>query len=158
MGNGGPFSGDKARRGRDADQLPPSDWLIDYDWVRLCLRIAATNVPIVHPPGDIWAWRAMVMMMPSGDNSWPVHQNSLSVLPAEISRASRRNGRRSENFAYQHLKYLKGSLKCRKILRHGTYGFSFHSKEGVLRIFIALKIHHLGRVWTRKLWVQWQAH
>jgi hypothetical protein len=31
-------------------------------------------------------------------------------------------------------------------------------EEGVLRIFIALKIHLFGRVRTRKIWVQWQAH
>jgi hypothetical protein len=30
-------------------------------------------------------------------------------------------------------------LTCRKILRHGTSGFTSHSKEGVLRNFIALK-------------------
>jgi hypothetical protein len=40
---------------------------------------------------------------------------------------------------YQYLKYLKGSTICRKILRHGTSGFTSHPKEGVLRIFIALK-------------------
>jgi hypothetical protein len=28
---------------------------------------------------------------------------------------------------------------CRKILRHGNFSFSFHPKEDVLRIFIALK-------------------
>jgi hypothetical protein len=28
-------------------------FLTDYDGVRLCLRTAATNVPIVHPPGDM---------------------------------------------------------------------------------------------------------
>jgi hypothetical protein len=53
------------------------------------------------------------------------------------------NGRRSENFAYQYLKYLKGSLTCRKILRHvSVYKisvFTSHPKKGVLRIFIALK-------------------
>jgi hypothetical protein len=32
-------------------------WLIDYGGVRLCLRTAATNGPIVHPPGDMWVWR-----------------------------------------------------------------------------------------------------
>jgi hypothetical protein len=53
--------------------------------------------------------------------------------------ASRRNGRRSENFAYQYLKYVKGSLTCRKILLHRTSGFTSRPKEGVLRIFIALK-------------------
>jgi hypothetical protein len=87
--------------------------VIDYDGVTLCLRTAATNGPIVHPPGDMWAWIAMMMMMmmmPAGDNSFPVHQSSLTVLRAETSGASRRNGRKSENFAYQYLKYLKGSF------------------------------------------------
>jgi hypothetical protein len=46
------------------------------------------------------------------------------------------------NFAYeiQYLfLYLLGSLTCRKILRHGTDGFTSSPKEGVLRIFIGLK-------------------
>jgi hypothetical protein len=42
-------------------------------------------------------------------------------------------------FPYQYLKYLTGSLTCRKILRLGTPGFASHPKEGVLRNFIALK-------------------
>jgi hypothetical protein len=136
------------------------DWLTDYDGVRLCLRTATTNGPTVHSPGDR-ARRATVMMMmmiPAGDNSWLVHHSSLAVLPAETSGENRRNGRRSENFTYQHLKYLKGSLTCRKILRHGTSGFTSHPKEGLLRICIALKIHFLGRVWICDPWVQWQAH
>jgi hypothetical protein len=58
--------------------------------------------------------------------------------------ASRRNGR-SENFAYQYLKYVKG-LTCCKLLRNGISGFTSPPKKGVLRIFIALKIHRLGRV------------
>jgi hypothetical protein len=114
-----------------------------------------------HPQSDIWAWRTMVMMMmmmPAGDNSWLVHQSYLAVLPAETSGASRRNGWRSENFAYQYLKYLKGSLTCRKIYDMLSSGFTSHQKEGVLRICIALKIHRLCQVWTRNPWVQWQAH
>jgi hypothetical protein len=82
----------------------------------------------------------MMMMMPPGDNSSLVHQNSVASLSAETSGESRRNGRRSDNFAYQYLKYHKVSLTCRKILRHGTSGFTSYPKEGVLRIFIALKI------------------
>jgi hypothetical protein len=38
-------------------------YFIDYDHVntiRLCLWTAATNGPIVHPPGDIWAWRTIL--------------------------------------------------------------------------------------------------
>jgi hypothetical protein len=72
-------------------------------------------------------------------NSWLVHQSSLAVLPAETSGASTRNGRRSDTFAYQYLQCLNRPLTCRKILRHGTSGFTSHPKEGVLRIFIALK-------------------
>jgi hypothetical protein len=34
---------------------------------------------------------------------------------------------------------FKRSLTCRKILQHGTFGFTSHPKEGVLRIFIAFK-------------------
>jgi hypothetical protein len=33
----------------------------------------------------------------------------------------------------------KGSFTCRKILRHGADGFTSPPREGVLRIFIALK-------------------
>jgi hypothetical protein len=111
--------------------------LIVMEWD--CLRPAATSGPIVYPPGDVWAWRAMVAMMPTVGNSWLVHQSSLAVLPSETSETSRRNWWRSENFASQYLKYLKGSLTRCKILRHGTSGFTSHQKEGVLRIFIALK-------------------
>jgi hypothetical protein len=66
-----------------------------------------------------------------GDNALLVHQSSLAVLPAETSGAGRRNGRRSENFAYQYLKYLKGSVTCRKILRHGTFPLYFPSERKV---------------------------
>jgi hypothetical protein len=78
------------------------------------------------------------MVMVAGVNSWLIHQNSLAVLPAETSGTNRENGRRSENFAYDYLKYLKGFFTCRKILRHGTSGFTSHPKEDVLWIFIAL--------------------
>jgi hypothetical protein len=74
---------------------PLTEWLTDYDGVRLCLRTAAT---IVHPPGDMWTWRAMVVIMPTGDNSWLVHQSSLAVLPADTSGVSMRNGRREWEF------------------------------------------------------------
>jgi hypothetical protein len=145
------------------EKLATSCWfrrsLFDYDGVRLCLRTAATSGFIVHPPGDIWARRAMVVMIPAGDTSWLVHQSFLAVLPAETSATSRTNVRRSENFAYLYLKYLTGSLTCRKILRHGTFPLYFPSERKVCcRFASTLKIHRLGRVWTRDNWVQWQAH
>jgi hypothetical protein len=110
-------------------------WVMDWLWWGETMSQDCGH----HPLGDKWAWRALVMMMPAGDNFWLVHQGSLAVLPAETSGASRRNGRRSENFAYQYLKYRKGSLTCRKILWHGTSGFTSHLKEDVLQIFITLK-------------------
>jgi hypothetical protein len=48
-------------------------------------------------------------------------------------------GKGNENLFYLSLWYIKGSLTCHKILRHGISDFTFHLKEGVLRIFIALK-------------------
>jgi hypothetical protein len=45
MGTKGPFSGGH-------------DWFIHYDGARLCLWTAATNGPIVHPAGDVWAWES----------------------------------------------------------------------------------------------------
>jgi hypothetical protein len=86
------------------------------------------------------------MEMPAGDNSLLFHQSSLVVLPAETSGASRGYGRRSENFTYQYLQYLKGYLTRSYILRHGTSGFTSDTKKVVLRILLPLKIHRLGRV------------
>jgi hypothetical protein len=48
------------------------------------------------------------------------------------------------NFPYQYISYLKGSLTCHKILRHGADGFTSPPKEVVLRIVIALKIPSLS--------------
>jgi hypothetical protein len=92
---------------------------------------------IVHTSGEC-EWRAMVMM-PVGDNSWLVYQSSLVVLQAETSGASRRNGRKNEKFAYSVSLIRQLIFTCRKILRHGISGCISHPKEGVLRIFIALK-------------------
>jgi hypothetical protein len=76
-----------------------SDWLIDYDGVRLASQNRGHHWPIVDPR-DECERRAVLIMIPAGDNSWLVYQNSLAVLPAETSGASSRNGRRNENFAY----------------------------------------------------------
>jgi hypothetical protein len=47
------------------------------------------------------------MMILAGHNTSLVHQRSLAVLSAETSGVSRKNGRRSETFAYQYPKYLR---------------------------------------------------
>jgi hypothetical protein len=113
------------------------DWLIDWLWWGETMSQNRGHQR-AYCSSSRW-YVSMVVMMPAGDNSWLVHQSSLAVLPAETSGESRRNGRRSENFAYQYQIYLKRSLACRTILRHGTSDFTFHPKEGVLRSFIALK-------------------
>jgi hypothetical protein len=97
------------------------DWLIDCDGVRLTSQNRGHHWPTVHPPGKC-EWRAVVMMLPAGDNSWLVLQSSLALLPAETSGASKRNGRRNQNVAYSISSIHRS-----------------HTKEGVLRIFIALK-------------------
>jgi hypothetical protein len=43
--------------------------LTDYDGVRLSQNCRTQNAPTVHPPGDMLTWKAMVMIMPAGDNS-----------------------------------------------------------------------------------------
>jgi hypothetical protein len=48
-------------------------------------------------------------------------------------------GEGNENSVYPSPWDFKRSLTFRKMLRHGTSGFTSHPKEGVLRIFIALK-------------------
>jgi hypothetical protein len=70
-------------------------------------------------------------------------------------------GEGNENLVCPSLWDLKRSFTCRKILRHGTSGFTSHPKEGVLRILIALKNPSPlpgSQARTRNLWVQWQAH
>jgi hypothetical protein len=48
---------------------------------------------------------------------------------------------------------LLGSFTCRNA-RHGTDGFTFPPKEGVLRIFSPEKSYGFGQVWTRELGYQ----
>jgi hypothetical protein len=60
-------------------------------------------------------------------------------VSGEVSGASRRMGEGNENLVYSSPWDFKGSLTCHKVLRHGIFGFTFHPKEVVLRIFIALK-------------------
>jgi hypothetical protein len=48
-------------------------------------------------------------------------------------------GEGNENLVYPFPWDFKRSFTCRKILRYGTSGFISHPKEGVPRIFIALK-------------------
>jgi hypothetical protein len=124
---------------RQVPDTPPTQ-RIDWLWWGETMSQNCGHQPVYCSSSASYAsMESHGMMMLAGDNAWLVYQSSMAVIPAETSGASRRNGRRSGNFSYQYLKYLKGSLICRKILRHGTSGFISHPKEGVLRICIALK-------------------
>jgi hypothetical protein len=92
--------------------------LIDCGGVRLTSQNCSHHWPIVHPLGECEC-RAMVMMMPAGDNSWLVYQSSWAVLPAETSGAS-------------IFDTSTDLFTCHKILRHGTSDFTSHPKESVL--------------------------
>jgi hypothetical protein len=48
-------------------------------------------------------------------------------------------GEGNENLVHPSPWDFRSSLKCRKILRHGNFGFTSHPKEGVLRNCIAIK-------------------
>jgi hypothetical protein len=99
------------------------------------LRTAATNVPIIHPPGDIWAWRTMVEWYRQGKA--PDLSTELSGSPTRRviwEQVEETDGVRI--LSIQYLKYLKGCLICRKILRHGSSCFTSHPK---MRNFMALQ-------------------
>jgi hypothetical protein len=66
------------------------------------------------------------------------HQYSGGPVRRDISGANRRMGEGNKNLVCLSPWDFKRSLTCRKILRHGTSGFTSHPKKGVLRIFIDL--------------------
>jgi hypothetical protein len=80
-------------------------------------------------------------MMSTEKSSWFIHQSSLAILPAKSSGKSRRIGRRQRWISpcVEFCSYLQVLFTCCKIYGHGACGFTSHPKEGVLRIFIALK-------------------
>jgi hypothetical protein len=72
---------------------------------------------------------------------WFVHQGSLTFLPtAPSSSEAGGTGERNGAFVYEvSLAYFDGFSTYHKIKRHGSDGFTSRPKEGMLRIFIALK-------------------
>jgi hypothetical protein len=106
------------------------DWLIDYDGVRLCLRTAATNGPIVHPPvicehGEPWWWCRLGITPDSSTTAlWQ------SCLQRHLGQV----GGMDEGVTILPISIWNTCLICRKILRRGTSGFTSNQKESVLRI------------------------
>jgi hypothetical protein len=120
------------------------DWLIDWlimvgwDWR---LRTAATTGLLFIPgwtsawePCWRWWWWCRLGITPD----WTTRALWQSYQQRHLERIGGMDDEmRISRIQYQ--RYLKGFLTCRKILRHETSGFTSHPKEGVLRIFIALK-------------------
>jgi hypothetical protein len=114
------------------------DWLIMSMGARLRLWTAASNGPVVHPQRDIWAYRTMVRwwcrqgktLDSSSRAPWQSYQQSHLG-------ACRRNWRKDWQFYGVSISFhtCKWFFTCRKILRHGTSGFTFPPKEGVLPDF-----------------------
>jgi hypothetical protein len=110
------------------------------DGVRIRLWTATTNKPIVQPPADIRAWRTMTEWHQQG--SLPIRPPELSGNPTSSHLVVKQEVHAKEimNFAVRsNINTLNGYLICHKILSHGASGFTFPPKEGVLRIFVALK-------------------
>jgi hypothetical protein len=85
--------------------------------------------------------------MMSGEKSfWFVHQSSLAIVPVVIWYHTGGTGEGNDEFGFVEYicSYWQAIFTCSKILRHGDSGFSSPPKEGVLWMFIALKIHRLG--------------
>jgi hypothetical protein len=70
---------------------------------------------------------------------WQPPVLSGSPVRRDISEASTRMDKGDGNLVYPSPWDFKISLTCCKILRHRSFGFISHPKEGVLPIFIALK-------------------
>jgi hypothetical protein len=101
------------------------NWMTHYvgwDW---SLRTAAITGLLFIPQVNVSMEAMVMLMMPAGDTSWYLPE--LSGSPT------------SRDIWSEYLWYNNGSLTCHKILQHGASGFTSHPKEGVVRIFIALK-------------------
>jgi hypothetical protein len=100
--------------------------------------------PIVHTQVTamwtmVWWYRLDITPNLSTRALWQPPVLSGSAVSRDISEASTRMDEGNENLVYPSPWDFKRSLTCCKILWHGTSGFTSHLKEGVLRIFIALK-------------------
>jgi hypothetical protein len=148
----------------DAQQIdsegPYSTWafnwltMMGWDWhLRTVAITGLLFIPQVNVSGEPW-WRSCWLGIT------PVLSTRARWQPYQQRHLERAEGmdKGMRILRIQYLWYVYGSFTCCKILRHGTFGFTSCLKEGVLQIFLPLKIHHLGQVWTCDLWVQWQAH
>jgi hypothetical protein len=149
--------------------------MMGRDWR---LRTAASYGPFVHPRVicDVdhgWWYQLGLSPNLSTRALWqpPVLAGFLSAetslvatstvwFPA-IRDTSGASGRWAKEMRIEYIRprwTSRDLLTCRKILRHGTSGFTSHPKKVCCGFLSPLKIHRLGRARTSNLWVQWQAH
>jgi hypothetical protein len=116
------------------------DWLNDWLWwgCDWCLRTAVITSLLfilrVNVTGQPWWWRWWLLGITPNLFTRACWQ---SYQQRHLERAvGMDEGKRILHI--QYLWYVNGSFTCRKILWHGTSGFTSHLKEGVLLIFIVL--------------------
>jgi hypothetical protein len=117
---------------------------IGWDYV----STAVTNGSIVYPSGNIWAWRAMVercRQRKTRDSSirtlWQSYQqSSVTKQDEELNEVM--------NLELWSIFFHTCKLFLYMPQNLTTWGLrlTFPPNEGVLRIFIAFKIHRLGRL------------
>jgi hypothetical protein len=103
------------------------------DRVRLRLWAAASNWPNFDPTGDTWAWRTVVDDIYSGKlliRPQSYQHSHLVAKPDEWAKRAR---------IWPCEVFFQVIFTFSKILRRGASGFTSLPKEGVVRIFIALK-------------------
>jgi hypothetical protein len=107
---------------------------------------------VIYEHEEPWWWLRRLGITPDSSFRalWQSYQQTSGV--------NRRNGRKSEHFANQYMKYLKEFLTCRKILRDGPPASLPIRRKACCWLLSPLKIYCLVRVWTRDPWEQWQAH
>jgi hypothetical protein len=139
------------------------DWYIFYDGVRLTSQNCSLFGPIVHSRVTamwtmVWWYRLRLTPNSFTRALWQPLVLSYSPVSRDISGASKGMVEGNANFVCPSSLAFKRSLTCHKFLRHGTFGLLPIWKKVCCGFLSPLKIHRLGLVRTRDLWIQWQAH
>jgi hypothetical protein len=115
----------------------------DIDWVELPTCVTERSGSPQYPSGpvrrDIFVAAPSTGWFPVSSDISGSHQYYLVSCHPRRLWSEWEVGEGNENLVYASPWDLKRSCTCRKILRYGTFGFTTHPKEGVRRIFIALK-------------------
>jgi hypothetical protein len=114
------------------------------DWLWWSKTDVSELRPIVHPRviamwTMVWWYRLGLTPNLSTRALWQPPVLSGGPVSRDISGASRIMDEGNGNLVCPSPWDFERLLTCSKVLRHGISGFTSHSKEGVVRIFVALK-------------------